>query len=69
MIEAHGMIRVRFTTTRSALCGVHVSGLEYEVPAEFARLVVEQERCADYVTPESVGPPDREADRPRKGKR
>lgn len=42
--------RVRFTTARAGLCGCHISGLVYEVSPEFARQVVEVERCAEYVS-------------------
>jgi hypothetical protein len=54
MVESPALVRVRFTSTRGSLCGVHVSGLEYEVPRPFAQQVVEQEHVAEYVTPEPV---------------
>lgn len=50
MTDRPTMIRVRFRTTRGALCGVHVGGMEYDLPEEFARQVVEQERVAEYVS-------------------
>jgi hypothetical protein len=52
MLESPTLVRVRFTSTRGSLCGVHVSGMEYDVPRPFAELVVEREHAAEYVTPE-----------------
>jgi hypothetical protein len=54
MTEAPTLVRVRFTTTRAALCGVHVSGFEYDVAKDFAEQVVQRERCAEYVHQEAA---------------
>ena len=52
-MDAPALVTVRFTTCRSTLTSCHYAGVDYEVPAAFARQVVEQERCAEYVTPEA----------------
>lgn len=46
------LVTIRFSTSRATLCGVHVSGVDYEVTPEFARQVVEIERVAAYVISE-----------------
>jgi hypothetical protein len=65
-----GLVTIRFRTCRSSLTSCHYAGIEYEVPASFARQVVEQERVAEYVVPdaepesvESRTPPRRRANR------
>lgn len=44
------LVTVRFRSARAGLCGVHYSGIDYDVPAAFAKQVVEEEHVADYVT-------------------
>ena len=51
------LVRVRFSTARSGLCGCHLSGLIYEVSPEFAELVVGREQCAKYVRDSSMEEP------------
>jgi hypothetical protein len=48
-MDAPALVSVRFLTARAALCGVHYSGVEYAIPREFARQVVEIEHAAEYV--------------------
>ena len=66
MIDAPTLVRVRMTTTRASLCGVHLSGLVYELPAEIAKQFVEAEHVADYVMTEPAVSPAAGADRIRK---
>lgn len=58
MTDAPTLVRVKMTTTRAALCGVHISGLAYDLPPEIAKQFVEEEHVADYVTtaPEASAP-------------
>jgi hypothetical protein len=55
-MESPVLVTVRFTTSRGGICGVHHSGMEYEVPPAFARQVVEQEHVAEYVTSQGAVP-------------
>lgn len=50
MREQPTLVTVRFRSSRAGLCGVHHSGINYDVPAAFAKQVVEDEHVADYVT-------------------
>lgn len=68
MMESPTLVTVRFTTARSGLCGCHLVGIDYPVSPEFARLVVETERVAEYVAGEPVEPIEAAADAPRKGR-
>lgn len=59
MDGAATLVRVRFITARSGLCGCHLSGMVYQVSPEFAELVVGREQCAEYVRDESMEEPKR----------
>lgn len=53
-MDAPALVTVRFRTARAGLCGCHISGVNYDLPADFARQVVERERVADYVPVEAA---------------
>lgn len=52
-MDAPALVTVRFRTARAGLCGCHISGVNYDVPAAFAKQVVETERVAEYVKAEA----------------
>lgn len=54
MVEAPTLVTVKFKTSRAGLCGVHLSGIAYDVPEPFGRQVVDVEGVAEYVEPELV---------------
>jgi len=52
-MTAPALVTVRFKTARAGLCGCHIGGFNYDVPAAFAKQVVETERVAEYVKAEA----------------
>lgn len=62
-MDTPALVTVRFTTCRSTLTSCHYAGVDYEVPADFARQVVDEEGCAEYV---AGGPVLASSGRPRR---
>lgn len=59
-MDAPTLVSVRFKSARAGLCGCHYAGINYAVPAAFAKQVVETERIAEYVkaeAPKASAPP------------
>lgn len=52
-MDAPTLVTVRFKSARAGLCGCHYTGINYSVPAAFAKQVVETERVAEYVKAEA----------------
>ena len=54
MLDQPTLVSIRFKSARSTITGCHVTGMDYPVPPDFARQVVEVEGVAEYVESESV---------------